>query len=153
MKDEEDIDTELLLTFATVVGRFESALRKAGFVEPGRKARPDWERFIRAIEGKYDPKSATELDAAVAYMLFTPTRQQVRVDTPGRQPDILQLCTLIRERASSLPRDVNLGRCSTADCEMMMASMLILEAWSHLEAKVERILDGDPKGFSRKPTT
>jgi hypothetical protein len=142
MTNENNSDTELLLTFFSVFGRFEQALKKAGFVKAGRRAGADWDRFALQIEKNFDPDVAPELQGAVAYMLGVPEERKPRRKIPGFLSDILLLANLIQEAGNNLSRNMNFERHTETDDEIMMACMVILDAWSHLEPEVDRILNG-----------
>ena len=141
MTDHNDPDTDLLLTFFAIFGKFEQALKKAGYTKPGRNGRPDWERFARQIEKQFDPDSAPELQGAVAYMMGVPAEKKTRRRVAGFLSDILLLSTLIEETGNNLSRSMNFEHHTDTDDEIMMACMVILEAWSHLEPEVDRILN------------
>lgn len=140
-KDEKDFDTELILTFFSVFNRFERALKKAGFTKPGRNTVPDWERFAKHIEGQFDPEATPELQGAVLYMLGHASRRATR-EIKSRYPsEVLWLSTSIQETAKDIARRMNFERYSNIEDEVMLASLMILEAWSHCDPKIEEILN------------
>jgi len=140
MDNANDADTDLALTFFSIFSNFERALRKAGYTKPGRNTGPDWDRFALQIEKRFDPDAAPELQGAVAYMMGVPDDRKPRRKIPGFLSDILLLSTLIQETGNNLSRSMNFEHHSDTDDEIMMACLVILEAWSHLEPEVDRIL-------------
>jgi hypothetical protein len=141
MRDENASVTELALTFLAAFSRFEQALKKAGFTMPGGNARPDWERFARHIEGRFDLEATPELQGAVLYVLRS-SKRQPRGTISGYLSEVSWLSTLIQETVRNLSRRMNFGRFPEIDHTLMTSSRLILEAWSHCDPTLEKILNG-----------
>jgi hypothetical protein len=141
MKAENVSDTEPVFTFLTAFSRFEQALKKAGFTLPGQNAQPDWERFAKDVEGRFDLEATPELQGAVLYVLRS-SKRQPRGTISGYLSEVLWLATLIQETAKNLSRRMNFGHLPDIDDEFMTASRVILEAWSHCNPNLEKILNG-----------
>lgn len=140
MKDENVTDTEFVVTFLTAFRRFEGALKKAGFTIPGGNAQTDWERFARHIEGRFDLEATPELQGAVLYVLRS-SKRPPRGTISGYLSEVLWLSTLIQETVKHLYRRIHLGHFPDIDHELMRASRVILEAWSHCDPNIEKILN------------
>ena len=143
-RDETEIDTELLLTFFAMFSKFEKALKKAGFTKPGpyaRNARADWERFARHIEGRFHVDSAPELQGAVAYLLDRPIKRQTRRIIPGFRSDVWWLSTLIQETVNNLSRNINFEPHTNKEAELLMACLVVLEAFGRCDPDLEAMLN------------
>jgi hypothetical protein len=69
------LDEDLVFSFLADYHSLEGALVRAGFTKPGPTAgngRPDWSKFARHIEGKFDPASDPALEGTVCYLLADP---------------------------------------------------------------------------------
>lgn len=140
-KDENSSDPELVLTFLAMFSRFEKALKKAGFAKPGRTSRADWERYVRQIEGRFDPDATPELQGAVAYLLGLPAGKETIRAIPGSLRDIFKLSALIQETGNNLARRMDFERACESGDEVVLACLLILEAWSHCDPDIHRVLN------------
>jgi hypothetical protein len=149
-----DDDREMLvLTFITEYQAFERALVLAGFTTAGRtpgNARPDWARFVRTIERKFHSGASPELLEAAYYLLEHPDYQDARwermenaelSDPYSPQRDIIWLSEMVQQIGNKLARGFNLmGQQADYDLQDITAAMLVVEAWSHIDPKVERLL-------------
>jgi hypothetical protein len=140
MKDENISGIELGFTFLTAFSRFEHALKKAGFAMSGSNAQPDWERFSRHIDPQFDLEATPELQGAVLYVLRS-SRRQPRGTRSGYLSESFWLSTLLQDTVKNLSRRINFGHFSDIDGELMAAARVILDAWSHCEPNVEKILN------------
>jgi hypothetical protein len=65
----EEFDHDLILAFYSDFRRFENALRKAGYSKDGHPAQADWDRFLKAIEARFDPNAKPEWIGAYLTLL------------------------------------------------------------------------------------
>jgi len=142
--DGNDANTDVVLTFFAQFSKFEKGLKRAGFTKMGpgaRNIRPDWERFARHIEKRFDPESRPELQGAIAYILDRPIRRQTRRQIPGFRSDVLWMSTVIQETANNLSRSIHFERYSDSDIELVFACMVILSAFAECDPSLEKILN------------
>lgn len=150
---DDDLDSELALTFLSAYHALEQALVRAGFTQPGRRPdtpRPDWEGFTQRIEGEFDPESAAELMGAVCYLLADPQghalrQERLKASFPGDRSsptsDLLWLSERIQAVRDRLLFLINFpGKARGNDADVM-AALLIIEAWSKIDPQVKSLLD------------
>jgi hypothetical protein len=70
-------DRELVLQFFGFFSRFEYSLKRTGFLKPGDKAEPNWERYANSIRGHFGTVQDQVFRDAVAFLLKKPPRTQV----------------------------------------------------------------------------
>ena len=83
------LDRELVLDFFWKFSVFECALKRGGFLRTGRNkvAEPDWDRFGREIQGRFEQVSVAGFKEAVAELTrLCPQRQVVRDGRLGWDP-------------------------------------------------------------------
>jgi hypothetical protein len=137
------LDIDLVLTFLADCHALEGALVRAGFTRAGStpgNARPDWSKFARHIEGKFDPESSPELIGAVCYLLGELESPERRWEQSGPQSDIFWLSELVRKIRNRLLLRINFAGGPCSDITSVLAAMLIVEAWSTIDPKVESLL-------------
>ena len=149
---QNDFDWELTLTFLTHFHALEEALVRAGFTQAGRKPGnpwPDWDRFTRHIEGKFDPDASPELMGAVYYLLADPEkdalrRERLETSISGEQSspqsDLLWLAELVQEVRDRLLVCINFPEIPLKDDTAVLAALLIVENWSYIDPGVESLL-------------
>jgi len=147
-----DFDEQLVLTFLTNYHSLEQALVQAGFTRAGHtpgNPRPDWGKFARHIERRFDPDSSPELMGAVCYLLGEPEEQELRrerlqasipweLSSPAS--DILWLSELVQEIRNRLLLRINFADKAWSDDTGALAALFIVEAWSYIDPKVESML-------------
>lgn len=69
----DELATEIFRTFA----RFEYALKAAGFHNGDGAAEPNWRSFAETIGDLFNKPGASDLDAAVRYILDHPPKKQI----------------------------------------------------------------------------
>lgn len=148
----DDADGDLDLIFLTEFGSLEQALVRAGFTRarrPPGNVQPDWVRFARHIERRFRPDGLPELQEAISYLLYQPQELERRRErlhgssaqqTSSPHSDMVRLSELIQETGHMLIHGINfLGR-PVYDFERVMAALLVVEAWSYCDPKVESLL-------------
>jgi hypothetical protein len=148
----DDADEDLVLIFLTEFRSLEQALVRAGFTKAGRShgtAQPDWARFIRHIERRFRPESSPELQGAVSYLLADPDkvalrRKRLQGSLPGEpssaHSDILWLSELVQETGNKLTHGIPFLKKADFDAAQITAALLVVEAWSYCDPKVESLL-------------
>jgi hypothetical protein len=142
---QDDLDLELALTFLDLYRSLEEALVRAGYTQAGHKpgnARPDWDRFARDIEGKFDADASPELAGAVGYLLADPEkhkrrRERLQASLPGERPsaesDIAWLAERVREIRDRLLYQINFPGVPGGDLTDVLAAWYVIQAWSSIE--------------------
>ncbi len=150
--DQVNFDRKLVFKFFTIFSLFEHALKKVGFTRASRNGydiQPDWDRFARAIEENFDPSATAELQNAVDYMLAKPVMRQVQIqeqleffsrEMPEIQSETVWLSVLIRGVRNNLFHGAKFSYDPDRDSKLIHASLVILEAWSHCNSRVEGLL-------------
>ncbi|MFQ6036692.1 MAG: hypothetical protein ACE5NM_12715 [Sedimentisphaerales bacterium] len=72
-----NVDKETITKFFFFFSRFEYALKRAGYLQNGQKAKPDWDKFTKDNESNFDPKKTKTLRDACEYLLKKPPKEQV----------------------------------------------------------------------------
>jgi len=128
MDEQNKFDQDLILSFLFQFNQFENALRRAGFTKLGLPNEADWQAFITKIERRFYPRASEELEMAVDAMLMS-TQQDGK---PYSQRDITVLTDQIQGLGKCLSRSINFQTPTNEEYEMMMASMVVMEAWHDL---------------------
>lgn len=71
------VDRSTAIDFIGVFARFEYALKRAGFLQDDRVAKPSWKRFEEEIQTQVQEGGLDEVFKAGAYLIEHPTRKQV----------------------------------------------------------------------------
>jgi hypothetical protein len=149
---ECDSHEELVLTFLSDYHAFEKALVRAGYTRAGRtpgSAGPDWSRFARHIQARFDPHASPVLQGAVAYMLWDEDNLELRNEqienapfweNPDPHNDTVWLSELVQQTSRKLIHSYNFPGQPGIDLAMVSAAMFIVEAWSHLDPEVESFI-------------
>lgn len=150
---DDDLDSELALTFLSAYHALEQALVRAGFTQPGRRPgnpRANWEQFTLHIEGEFDPESSPELMGAVYYLLGEPKAQELRQERlqasvagewSSPQSDIAWLSELVQRIRNRLLFQINFPGKAGGDDTDVMAAFFIVEAWSKIDPQVKSLLN------------
>jgi len=159
--EQVDFDRELVFKFFTVFSLFEYALKKAGFCTAGRsgEAQPDWKGFADSISAQFEnqirPQATPELVAAIDYMVNRPVMRQALyqgsvIFTNRNRPkdrkgdDIISdtewISILIRGVRNNLFHGGKFRYDRPRDTDLIKSSLIILEAWAHINRDVECIL-------------
>jgi len=79
MLPPDELDCDLVYEFFWKFSVFECALKREGFLKgnPGKAAEPDWDRFGREVQGRFEQVSVPGFDEAVAELLRLSPQQQV----------------------------------------------------------------------------
>lgn len=151
-EDNPDVELELALEFYAVYSSFENALIQAGFTRPGRNhspSQPDWERFARHIEGRFNSGAEAPLEAAVSVLLGRSVKghdgtdsalEELPAPVVDFESDNVHISLLIQAAGYSLYHGAGFPSSLFYDCELLAASLFVLEAWSHCDPLVESIL-------------
>jgi hypothetical protein len=149
-----EYDEELVLTFLSHFNSLEQALVRAGYTQASHApttARADWGSFARHIEKQFDPDSSPVLQGAVAYLLCDPENRELRYErignsypweNPDPHNDIVWLSELLQQTGARLLHELNFPGRPRCDLATISAAWFIVEAWSHLDPQVERLLSG-----------
>jgi hypothetical protein len=149
---ECDSDEELVLTFLSDFHALEKALVQAGYTRVGRtpaSAGPDWSRFARHIQARFDPQASQVLQGAVAYMLWDEDNVELRNEqiengafweNPDPHNDTVWLSELVQQTSRKLIHGYNFPGKPRVDLAMVSAAMFIVEEWSRLDPDVERLI-------------
>lgn len=147
-----EVDEELVLTFLSYYQALEQALMRAGYIRashtPGT-SQPDWPRFARHIQPRFDPDSSPVLQGAVAYMLWDEDNLDLRNEriekfqpweNPDPHNDTVWLAELVQQTGRKLIQGLNFPGERWYDMAMVSAALFIVEEWSHLDLEVEKLL-------------
>jgi len=85
MADEEGelvkilgLDRVLMFKFFAFFSRFEFALKRSGYLVKGtEKARADWDRYAKSIQGQFDQEKNETILEAIKFLNDNPPRTQV----------------------------------------------------------------------------
>jgi len=145
----DDFDGDLILTFLTEFHLFEQALVRAGYTRASsayRNAQPDWIQYARHIERRFRPDSSVELEGAVAYLLFEPSKRKLRderLESPlpeeasNAESDILWLAELVQETGRKLSYGIQFLERSEMETSYLTAALLVLAAMSACDPTVD----------------
>jgi hypothetical protein len=134
------LDIDLVLTFLADYHSLEAALVRAGFTKAGPatgNGRPDWARFARHIEGKFDPESDPALEGTVYYLLADSGNPKFFKRRPALVSDIVWLTVLIQELRNRLLLGIHLGEAPSIDPASLGAALFILGTWAEIDPTVE----------------
>ena len=147
-----DVDGELVLIFLTEYYSLEQALVRAGFTKASRppgNVQPDWVRFARHIERRFNRASSLELQEAVDYLLGEPEESELRGERldgssakslSSPQSEIVRLSELIQETGYRLIHGINFLEKPVWDFEYVTAALMVVAAWSVCDPQVESLL-------------
>jgi len=154
--EELKIDKDLLLEFILKLSRFEFALKLVGYARGDENlAEPDWERFSKDIDDRFDKDNTPELARVCKYFLFSPPKQQTLED------DALQWSRCLPRQSKTetelllgLARRVRSNLChggesggkfhkETANSEALLrGSLMILDECLRAAPEVKQAFDG-----------
>ena len=141
---EDELDEELNLTYLACDRLLEQTLVRAGFVRvisSYKQAQPDWYRWVRHIEKRFDPGSAVELQAAVDHLLSLrddmdalPGRLQNRLTWESASPfsDNLWLAEMLQQTRLQLTHRYNIPATPGCDAAQVMAALFVAQEWLQL---------------------
>jgi hypothetical protein len=135
----EEFDHDLILTFYSDFRRFENSLRKVGYAKDGHPAHADWDRFIGAIETRFDPNAEPEQIGAYLTVLDYAYKHGRAPRIKGAMREIILVSEIIQKMAQDLTRGTILRRHTETEIAFIVAATLILSAWADLEPNVKRI--------------
>jgi hypothetical protein len=148
----DEFDMEMALTFLTDYHALEQALVRAGYTRASRSpgsTQADWELFARHIEDRFDPDSSAVLQGAVAHLLWHEENMDLRRkrlqdcalwEDFNPNNDIVWISELLQHTRNKLIHGINLPGLPGCDFDQVLAALFVVEAWSHVDSKVESML-------------
>lgn len=70
-------DRNIVYQFFGFFSRFEYALKRRGYLKPGKKANPNWEEYANSIQGRFRRVKDTDFSKAINLFLKEPPKTQV----------------------------------------------------------------------------
>ncbi|MGE5374981.1 MAG: hypothetical protein ACM3XO_07970 [Bacteroidota bacterium] len=152
---EEDawlVDEETVMYFLYRYQDLEQALMRAGYIQAGGSpagARPDWPRFARQIQTRFEQDPEPVLQAAVTHMLWDDdnlAQRNERLENSALwenrdlNNDVVWLAELLQQTWQKLVHGLNFPGQPGCDIDMVSAALFIVDAWSRLDADVEKQL-------------
>lgn len=144
--EQVDFDRELVFKFFIVFSLFEYALKRARFRNESGDVMPDWEKFAREIENRFDRQASPEIEEAVDYLLNKPPKRQVVNGTliwqertrPTGKTDYEWLSLIIRAVRNNLFHGGKFIYERPRDTLLIQHSLTILEAWAQADNRIIR---------------
>lgn len=143
-------EKELVVEFFAVFSRFEYALKRAQFLEPGKNVSASWDKFAKSLESNRD--IITTITKNADYLLGKPPKKQICKDNkigwelPERRPkpfdsDIYWIFDLIRIVRNNLFHggkypDNEWPIDPVRDTQLVKSSLAVLKACLKLERDV-----------------
>jgi hypothetical protein len=73
-----DVNKDLVTGFSALFYRFEYALKRAGYCQKCKNAKPDWEKFAQDCDKQLNTQKNPELKTAAQYLLSHPPKKQIQ---------------------------------------------------------------------------
>jgi hypothetical protein len=152
-QDAWEMDEETVMYFLYRFQALEQALMKAGYTQSGRipgSTRPDWSRFARHIQPRFNLDSSTVIQGAVAYMLWdednlAERNERIENGAPWANPDphndTVWLAELLQQTERKLIHALNFPGQPDCDLAMVSSALFIVDEWSRLDPEVEKQLN------------
>jgi hypothetical protein len=145
-------DEETVLYFLSHYQALERALMRAGYTRAGHTSgsvQPDWPRFARHIQPRFEKDTEPVIQGAVAYMLLDEDHLALREErienahpweSPDPHNDTVWLAELLQQTRKRLIHWLNFPGAPAMDMAMVSAALFIVDAWSILDPQVEKLL-------------
>jgi hypothetical protein len=152
--DSLGLDPGLACEFLAVFARFEFALKASGYAN-GYDAKAAWDRYSRAIDGRFARLDGPELAAAAEYLLSDPSRKQVvrsgeltwESTALGGAPRAQRVLLMVRRVRNNLSHGGKFPAGGTRgdpgrDQALVQHSLVVLRACLPLDPSVEAAFSG-----------
>ncbi len=145
-----DFDRELVFKFFAVFSLFEYSLKSAGFRNQSGDAVPDWEKFARTIQRKFNPQVSDEVAEAVKYLVEKPPMRQtidqgrlkwVERMKPEGKTDCEWLSLIVRAVRNNLFHGGKFVYQRPRDTLLIQHSLTVLEAWAQCDGRIGGALE------------